>query len=71
MLKLFKILGVFILFLILTPLILISLLVLPCLVAFLLYEFGVSDIVLFSISLLILLSEVCTATLIIENWDNL
>ena len=71
MLKLFKILGVFILFLILTLLILISLLVLPCLVAFLLYEFGVNNIVLFSIILLILLSEMYTIMFIVENWDNL
>ena len=71
MLKLFKILGIFILFLILIPLILISLLVLPCLVAFLLYEFGVNNTILFTVSVLILLSEMYTIIFIIENWDKI
>ena len=71
MLKLFKILGVFLLCLILILLILISLLALPCLVAFLLYEFGVNNTILFTVSVLILLSEMYTIIFIIENWNKI
>lgn len=71
MLKLFKILGVFLLCLILIPLIVISFLALPCLVVFLLYEFGASDLVLVSIGLLLLFSEVFTTMFIIENWNKI
>ncbi len=71
MLKLFKILGVFLLCLILIPLIVISFLALPCLVVFLLYEFGASDLVLVSIGLLLLFSEVFITMFIIENWNKI
>ena len=71
MLKLFKILGVFLLCLILIPLIVISFLALPCLVVFLLYEFGTSDLVLVSIGLLLLFSEVFTTMFMIENWNKI
>ena len=71
MLKLFKILGVFLLCLILIPLIVISFLALPCLVVFLLYEFGASDLVLVSIGLLLLFSEVFTTMFMIENWNKI
>lgn len=70
MLKLFKILGVFLLCLILIPLIVISFLALPCLVVFLLYEFGASDLVLVSIGLLLLFSEVFTTMFMIETWNE-
>lgn len=71
MLKLFKILGIFLLCLILIPLIVVSFLALPCLIVFLLHEFGASDVVLLFIGLLVLFSEVFTIMFIIENWDKL